>query len=62
VELIYVSCMFIILLVGVKLNHAIMEQDFQINYVVVIQLWLCISFRCEMSGSYHLKDLSVHIC
>jgi hypothetical protein len=22
---------------------------------------LCISFRCEMSGGYHVKDLSVHI-
>jgi hypothetical protein len=29
VEFIYVSCMFTILLVGVKSNHAIMEQDFQ---------------------------------
>jgi hypothetical protein len=26
----YVSCMFVILLVGVKLNHAVMEQDFQL--------------------------------
>jgi hypothetical protein len=62
VEFIYVSCMFIILLVGVKLNHVVMEQDFQLNYVVFIHLWLFISFRCEMSGSYHVKDLSVHIC
>jgi hypothetical protein len=23
-------CMFVILLVGVKLNHAVMEQDFQL--------------------------------
>jgi hypothetical protein len=29
VEFIYVSYMFVILLVGVKLNHAFMEQDFQ---------------------------------
>jgi hypothetical protein len=28
VKFIYVSCMFVTLLVGVKLNHAIMEQDF----------------------------------
>jgi hypothetical protein len=30
VEFIYVSCMFVILLIGVKLNHAVMEQDFQL--------------------------------
>jgi hypothetical protein len=29
VEFIYVSCMFDIFLVGDKLNHAVMEQDFQ---------------------------------
>jgi hypothetical protein len=29
VVFIYISCMFEILLVGVKLNHAVMEQDFQ---------------------------------
>jgi hypothetical protein len=62
VEFIYVNCMFVILLFGVKLNHVVMEQDFQLNYVVVIHLWLCISFQCEMSGSDHVKDLSVDIC
>jgi hypothetical protein len=30
VEFIYVNCMFTILLVGVKSNHAVMEQDLQI--------------------------------
>jgi hypothetical protein len=30
VEFIYVSCMFVILLVRVKLNHVVMEQDFQL--------------------------------
>jgi hypothetical protein len=29
-EFIYVSCMLVILLAGVKLNHAVMEQDFQL--------------------------------
>jgi hypothetical protein len=29
VEFIDGSCMFVILLVGVKLNYAVMEQDFQ---------------------------------
>jgi hypothetical protein len=65
VEFIYVSCMFVILLVGIKLNHAIMEQPnktFNVNEVVVIHLGLCISFQCEMSRGYHATDLSVHIC
>jgi hypothetical protein len=30
-EFIYVSCMFVILLVGVKLNHDVMEQEFQLK-------------------------------
>jgi hypothetical protein len=62
VVFIYVSCMFIILLVGVELNHAVMKQDFHFSYVVVIHLGLCISFRCEMSGGNHATYSSVHIC
>jgi hypothetical protein len=34
VEFTYVSYMFVILLVGVKLNHIVMEKDFHLNYVV----------------------------
>jgi hypothetical protein len=30
-EFIYVSCKFVILLVGVRLNHDVMEQDFQLE-------------------------------
>jgi hypothetical protein len=65
VEFIYVSYMFDSLLVRVKLNHDVMEQDFQhctifkLNY---IHLGLCMPFRCEMSGGSHAEDSSVHIC
>jgi hypothetical protein len=34
--------MFVILLVGVKLNHAVMEQDFQQVGVIMLKICLCI--------------------
>jgi hypothetical protein len=63
VEFIYVSCMFDSLLVGVKLNYDVMEQDFQhcTIFKLLSHLVLYIYFWCEIIGGYHTNDSSVHI-
>jgi hypothetical protein len=64
VIIIYVSYMFDKLLVGVKSNHAFMKQDFQhCTILSCCHVPLVMhAYRCEMSGGYHAKDLSMRIC
>jgi hypothetical protein len=55
--------MFDKLLVRVKSNHVVMEQDFRhctiLSYCHVPLVMH--AYQCEMSGDYYAKDLSMHI-
>jgi hypothetical protein len=59
VEFIYVSCMFNILLVEVKLNHVVMEQDFQ-RFIKLLSYTL--GFAYLFGVKWVGVNLSVHIC
>jgi hypothetical protein len=62
VEFLYVSYIFDSLLVGFKLNHAVMEQDFQrctITKFLSCTLGYAYLFDVETSGGYHAK---IRVC